>query len=88
VFDQPGITRDRMYTRTEWAGTEFVVVDTGVCFVMCVCTSSFHEIACTHAQSGRAQSSLWWTQVCVLLCVCMYVCVYEFIPQDRTLHTH
>mmetsp|Transcript_429 Transcript_429/g.1066 ORF Transcript_429/g.1066 Transcript_429/m.1066 type:complete len:654 (+) Transcript_429:34-1995(+) len=29
VFDQPGITRDRMYTRTQWGGTEFVVVDTG-----------------------------------------------------------
>lgn len=29
VFDQPGITRDRMYTRTEWNKTEFVLIDTG-----------------------------------------------------------
>lgn len=37
VFDQPGITRDRMYTRTEWTGTEFVVVDTGVvCLYICL----------------------------------------------------
>lgn len=29
VYDQPGITRDRMYTRAYWGSTEFVVVDTG-----------------------------------------------------------
>lgn len=29
VDDQPGVTRDRLYRETEWAGHEFVLVDTG-----------------------------------------------------------
>ncbi|MGL4357636.1 ribosome biogenesis GTPase Der [Cetobacterium sp.] len=29
VDDQPGVTRDRLYRETEWAGQEFVLVDTG-----------------------------------------------------------
>jgi len=29
VYDQPGVTRDRMYTRAFWGDKEFVVVDTG-----------------------------------------------------------
>jgi len=29
VADQPGITRDRHYADAEWAGREFIVVDTG-----------------------------------------------------------
>nr|WP_307775191.1 ribosome biogenesis GTPase Der [uncultured Cetobacterium sp.] len=29
VDDQPGVTRDRLYRETEWAGKEFVLVDTG-----------------------------------------------------------
>ena len=29
VSDEPGTTRDRGYDRTEWAGREFVLVDTG-----------------------------------------------------------
>mmetsp|Transcript_35551 Transcript_35551/g.100626 ORF Transcript_35551/g.100626 Transcript_35551/m.100626 type:complete len:628 (-) Transcript_35551:196-2079(-) len=29
VYDEPGVTRDRMYTRAFWGETEFVVVDTG-----------------------------------------------------------
>lgn len=29
VYDYPGVTRDRLYTRAAWATSEFVVVDTG-----------------------------------------------------------
>lgn len=29
VYDYPGVTRDRMYTRAVWGTSEFVVVDTG-----------------------------------------------------------
>jgi len=29
VDDQPGVTRDRLYRETEWAGKDFVLVDTG-----------------------------------------------------------
>lgn len=29
VDDQPGITRDRIYERTDWAGRQFMIVDTG-----------------------------------------------------------
>ena len=29
VYDYPGVTRDRMYTRAQWGTKEFVVVDTG-----------------------------------------------------------
>ena len=29
VYDYPGVTRDRLYTRAYWGDTEFVVVDTG-----------------------------------------------------------
>lgn len=29
VADEPGTTRDRSYNRTEWAGREFLLVDTG-----------------------------------------------------------
>lgn len=29
VYDYPGVTRDRLYTRAHWGNTEFVVVDTG-----------------------------------------------------------
>ncbi|MGF1577128.1 MAG: GTPase, partial [Cyanophyceae cyanobacterium] len=29
VFDQPGVTRDRLYRETEWNGRRFRVVDTG-----------------------------------------------------------
>ena len=29
VYDYPGVTRDRLYTRGSWGSTDFVVVDTG-----------------------------------------------------------
>ncbi len=29
VAEEPGTTRDRSYSRTEWAGQEFLLVDTG-----------------------------------------------------------
>ena len=29
VYDYPGVTRDRLYTRAFWGNREFVVVDTG-----------------------------------------------------------
>ncbi|KAG2451766.1 hypothetical protein HYH02_003545 [Chlamydomonas schloesseri] len=29
VFDQPGVTRDRLYTRAFWGDKEFVMIDTG-----------------------------------------------------------
>ena len=29
VYDYPGVTRDRLYTRGYWGNTEFVVIDTG-----------------------------------------------------------
>jgi len=29
VYDQPGVTRDRMYVRAFWGDTEFMMVDTG-----------------------------------------------------------
>lgn len=29
VYDYPGVTRDRLYTRAFWGKREFVVVDTG-----------------------------------------------------------
>ena len=29
VYDYPGVTRDRMYTRAAWGASEFCVVDTG-----------------------------------------------------------
>eukprot|EP01023_Acetabularia_acetabulum_P066391 TRINITY_DN8966_c0_g2_i12.p1 TRINITY_DN8966_c0_g2~~TRINITY_DN8966_c0_g2_i12.p1 ORF type:complete len:490 (+),score=99.72 TRINITY_DN8966_c0_g2_i12:207-1676(+) len=29
VYDQPGITRDRLYTRASWGTKEFLVIDTG-----------------------------------------------------------
>lgn len=31
VYDQPGVTRDRIYRQCFWNGREFTVVDTGVC---------------------------------------------------------
>ena len=29
VFDTPGVTRDRLYAETEWAGKQFTIIDTG-----------------------------------------------------------
>jgi GTP-binding protein len=29
VMDEPGVTRDRHYAQTDWAGKEFVLIDTG-----------------------------------------------------------
>ncbi len=29
VFDQPGVTRDRLYLRSDWNGRDFIVIDTG-----------------------------------------------------------
>lgn len=29
VYDYPGVTRDRLYMRSDWNGREFMVVDTG-----------------------------------------------------------
>ena len=29
VHDQPGVTRDRLYATTDWAGKSFTIIDTG-----------------------------------------------------------
>jgi GTP-binding protein len=29
VEDVPGVTRDRLYDITDWAGREFIIIDTG-----------------------------------------------------------
>src|SRR5207249_11880050 len=29
VDDEPGVTRDRLFSRAEWAGRQFLVIDTG-----------------------------------------------------------
>ena len=29
VYDQPGVTRDRLYNKAEWQGNEFTIIDTG-----------------------------------------------------------
>ena len=29
VDDQPGVTRDRLYRETDWAGHQLILVDTG-----------------------------------------------------------
>ncbi|PNG99103.1 GTPase Der, partial [Tetrabaena socialis] len=29
VFDTPGVTRDRLYTRAFWGDKDFVMIDTG-----------------------------------------------------------
>lgn len=52
VFDQPGITRDRLYTRAAWGKAEFVMVDTGAC--VCVCDGG----------GGRGRpGAAWWAGV-------------------------
>lgn len=43
VYDYPGVTRDRLYTRAFWGDKEYCLIDTGehvcaaVCCVLCVC---------------------------------------------------
>lgn len=29
VYDEPGMTRDRLYRRCQWMGVEYVAIDTG-----------------------------------------------------------
>lgn len=29
VYDQPGVTRDRLYTRAFWGDKDFIMIDTG-----------------------------------------------------------